>query len=68
MTPAGRKVFIVLYRTADSRQKLRKYTIGPYGTLTLMMARAAAQKILLARLDGQDPAAEKQLRRKQPYG
>lgn len=68
VTPAGRKVFIVMYRTADSRQKLRKYTIGPYGTLTLIMARTAAQKILLARLDGQDPAAEKQLRRKQPAG
>ncbi|WP_421693931.1 tyrosine-type recombinase/integrase [Aestuariivirga sp.] len=66
ITPAGRKVFIVMYRTTDSRRQLRKYTLGPYGTLTLFMARAAAQKIMLARLDGQDPAAEKQSRRKRP--
>lgn len=68
VTPAGRKVYIVIYRTADSRRSLRKYTLGPYGTLTLVMARNAAQKVLLARLDGQDPAAEKQLKRKQPHG
>ena len=36
--------------------------------LTLISARTAAQKILLARLDGQDPAAEKQTRRKRPVG
>ena len=67
VTPAGRKVFIVMYRTVDG-QHLRKYTLGPYGVITLISARAAAQKILLARLDGQDPAAEKQLRRKRPVG
>jgi hypothetical protein len=29
VTPAGRKVFIVLYRTAGAGSRLRKYTIGP---------------------------------------
>jgi integrase len=67
VTPAGRKVFIVMYRTIDG-QRLRKYTLGPYGVMTLISARTAAQKILLARLDGQDPATEKQLRRKRPVG
>ena len=34
-------------------------TIGPYGRVTLPMARAQAQKIFAARLDGRDLAAEK---------
>jgi len=37
VTPKGRKVFIVLYRTRDGFSKLRKYTIGPYGQTTLAM-------------------------------
>ena len=40
--------------------RLRKYTIGPYGRITLAMARGQAQKIFAARVDGRDPAAEKQ--------
>src|ERR1700730_9185149 len=59
VTPKGRKVFIVLYRTGGAGSRLRKYTIGPYGQITLPMARAQAQKIFAARLDGRDPAAEK---------
>jgi hypothetical protein len=35
VTPKGRKVFIVLYRTGGAGSKLRKYTIGPYGRVTL---------------------------------
>ena len=35
VTPKGRKVFIVLYRTGGGGSKLRKYTIGPYGRVTL---------------------------------
>jgi hypothetical protein len=57
VTPKGRKVFLVLYRTAGS--KLRKYTIGPYGRVTLHQARIAAQKVFAAKLEGRDPAAEK---------
>jgi hypothetical protein len=59
VTPKGRKVFIALYRTGGAGSRLRKYTIGPYGRVTLAMARAQAQKIFAARLDGRDPAAEK---------
>ena len=55
----GKKVFIVLYRTGGAGSRLRKYTVGPYGRITLAMARAQAQKIFAARLDGRDPAAEK---------
>jgi integrase len=59
VTPKGRKVFIVLYRTGGAGSKLRKYTIGPYGRVTLHQARATAQKVFAARLEGRDPAAEK---------
>src|SRR5260370_23552854 len=55
----GRKVFVVLYRTGGAGSKLRKYTIGPYGRVTLHQARVAAQKVFAAKLEGRDPAAEK---------
>jgi len=59
VTPKGRKVFIVLYRTAGAGSRLRKYTVGPYGRVTLHQARVAAQKVFAAKLEGRDPAAEK---------
>ena len=64
VTPTGRKVFLVLYRVAGAGSRLRKYTIGPYGRITLPMARAQAQKIFAARLDGRDPAEEKRQSRR----
>ncbi len=59
VTPKGRKVFLVLYRTGGAGSRLRKYTIGPYGRVTLHQARVAAQKVFAAKLEGRDPAAEK---------
>ena len=59
VTPKGRKVFVVLYRTGGARPKLRKYTIGPYGRVTLHQARVAAQRAFAAKMEGRDPAAEK---------
>src|SRR5262245_11960000 len=50
VTPRGRKVCVALYRTGSAGSRLRKYTIGPYGRLTLQMARAEAQKIFAAGL------------------
>jgi integrase len=64
VTPKGRKVFLVMYRVAGAGSRLRKYTIGPYGRITLPMARAQAQKIFAARLDGRDPAEEKKQTRR----
>jgi hypothetical protein len=52
VTPKGRKVFIVLYRTGGAGSKLRKYTIGPYGRVTLHQARVATQKVFAAKLEG----------------
>src|ERR1700681_3486859 len=59
VTPQGRKVFVGLYRTGGAGSKLRKYTIGPYGRVTLHQARVAAQKVFAAKLEGRDPADEK---------
>src|SRR6201982_1482125 len=59
VTPKGRKVFVVLYRTGGAGSRLRKYTIGPYGRVTFHQARGAAQQGFAARLEGRDLAAEK---------
>jgi integrase len=59
VTPKGRKVFVVLYRIGGSGSRLRKYTIGPYGRVTLHQAQVAAQKVFTAKLEGRDPAGEK---------
>jgi integrase len=59
VTPKGRKVFLVLYRTGGAGSRLRKFTIGPYGRVTLHQARAAAQKVFAAKLEGRDLAGEK---------
>jgi len=64
ITPKGRKVFIALYRAGGAASRLRKYTIGPYGRVTLHQARVAALKILAARAEGKDPAADKQQARR----
>ena len=64
VTPKGRKVFVVLYRTGGAGSKLRKYTIGPYGRVTLHQARLAAQKVFAAKLEGRDLAAEKRERKR----
>src|SRR6201985_1452073 len=64
VSPKGRKVFIVLYRAGGAGSKLRKYTIGPYGRVTLHQARVAAQKVFAARLEGRDLAAEKRERKR----
>ena len=61
VTPKGRKVFIVLYRTGGADSPLRKYTIGPYGRVTLHQARVAAQKVFAAKLRGaiQQPRSDR---------
>jgi integrase len=59
VTPRGRKVFIVLYRVAGAGSRLRKYTLGPFGRVTLHGARTEAQKVFAAKLEGRDPATEK---------
>src|SRR4051794_25696946 len=45
VTLKGRKVFVALYRTKGGSSRLRNYTIGPYGRITLQQARATAQRV-----------------------
>src|SRR5262249_16534792 len=52
VTPKGRKVFIVLYRTGGAGSKLRKFTIGPDGRVTLHQARVVAQKVFAREAGG----------------
>src|SRR5262249_14980607 len=58
VTPTGRKVFIVLYRTGGAGSKLRKYTIRRKGRVTPHQAPGAAQKGVATKRRGRDPAAE----------
>ncbi len=58
VTPKGSKVFLVQYRTRNEG-RLRKYTIGRFGTVTPAQAREEGQRVLNERREGQDPAAEK---------
>jgi hypothetical protein len=44
VTPKGKKVFIVIYRTGGAGSRPRNYTIGPYGRITLAMARAQLRR------------------------
>src|SRR3954453_15831393 len=64
ITPKGRKIFGVFYRTAGGGSRLRKYTIGRYGRVTLNQARVTAQKVFAAKLERRDLAAKKKDSRK----
>src|ERR1044072_7853011 len=59
ITPKGRKVFIVLYRTGGGGSDLWKYTIRPYGRGTLHQHPLVGAKVFAAKVEGRDPAAEK---------
>lgn len=64
---SGRKSFILRYRTeGGGRSAPRRFmTIGRYGTLTLDEARKKARLLLSAVTLGNDPAGERQTKRKE---
>lgn len=62
VTPAGRKVFVVIYDYAGKRKRL---TLGTYPGLTLAAARKQHREARAAIELGRDPAAEKQAAKKQ---
>lgn len=64
---SGSKTFIVRYRTdGGGRTAPRRFmAIGRYGTVTLDEARKQARLLLSAAAIGNDPAAERQARRKE---
>ena len=64
ITPAGRKVFMIQYRTNAGER--RKPSLGLYGELTVEQARSLAQEWLAQVRRGGDPAAEKAEARQAP--
>src|SRR3546814_5839804 len=57
ITPSGRKVFMLQYRTNAGER--RKPALGQYGELTVEQARSLAQEWLAQVRRGGDPAADK---------
>jgi integrase len=64
ITPAGRKIFMVQYRTNAGER--RKPAIGRFGELTVGQARSIAQDWLADVRRGKDPSAEKTAAREAP--
>ena len=58
VTPAGRKVFMLSYRTPTGER--RKPSLGVFGAPTVNQARKLAQEHLAAVRAGEDPSAERQ--------
>ncbi len=56
ITPAGKKVWQLMYRSGGRKRRL---SLGDYPTLSLSLARQAAQQALDAIARGDDPAAER---------
>jgi integrase len=64
VTPAGRKIFMVQYRTNAGER--RKPAIGRFGELTVEQARSIAQDWLADVRKGKDPSAKKMAARDAP--
>ncbi|MEO5492889.1 MAG: site-specific integrase [Sphingomonas sp.] len=64
ITTAGRKVFMLQYRTVGGER--RKPAIGLFGEVTVEQARVIAQKWLAAVREGKDPSLDKQRARANP--
>jgi integrase len=62
VTPSGRKIFMIQYRTNSGNR--RKPAIGRFGELTVEQARRIAQDWLADVRKGGDPSAEKTTNRK----
>ncbi|TWD57807.1 site-specific recombinase XerD [Agrobacterium vitis] len=60
VTPAGKKVFILQYRMG---RRSRRMTLGVFGPLTADQARSQAQAALRQVARGDDPMAERDLKR-----
>lgn len=60
VTPAGRKIFFAEGRVGRGRgAKLRRVTVGPWGTFTVDEAREEAKRVLRKLEQGVDPVEEK---------
>ena len=64
ITPAGRKVFMLSYRTPTGER--RKPSLGTYGQITVDQARKLASDFLASVRGGGDPSQERQVARTAP--
>ena len=64
ITPKGKRIYMLYYRTADRRQ--RKPKIGEHGVMSCEQAREVASRWLLEVTQGRDPSLEKQETRSNP--
>ena len=64
ITPAGRKVFMLSYRTPTGER--RKPSLGTYGQITVEQARKLALDFLASVRGGADPSQERQVARTAP--
>lgn len=64
VTPAGRKTFMLSYRTPTGER--RKPALGTYGPITVDQARKLAQDFLASVRGGADPSQERQAARTAP--
>lgn len=62
ITPKGKRVYFLYYRTSDSYE--RRPAIGVHGAITCEQARLKAQRWLGEVAAGRDPSEEKQKQRK----
>jgi len=58
VTPAGKRVFMLYYRTKAGKERRPK--LGEYGSITLAQARDAARSMLAAIAVGGDPMADRE--------
>ena len=59
VTPQGKRVFFVYYRTKGARVQQRRYKIGDYPKISVSRARELAQAILGKVASGDDPSAQR---------
>ncbi len=64
VTPAGRKSYLVQYRSGGRVAPTKRITIGTHGELTPEQARQEAKRLLADVARGRDPAAERARQRR----
>jgi len=64
VTPQGKRIYMLYYRTGDGRQRRPK--IGDHGAITCEQARDIAQCWLAEVTQGKDPSAQKSLTKAMP--
>ncbi len=64
VTPRGRRVYFIYYRTRDGQQ--RRPTIGVHGAVTCEQARETARQWLAEVAKGGDPSAARQAKKEAP--